>query len=29
MAAKMPLRGLVARNVRKVIAELYAPGGAP
>jgi hypothetical protein len=29
MAAKMPVRRLVANNVRKVIADLYAPGGAP
>jgi sphinganine-1-phosphate aldolase len=27
MAAKMPVRRLVAANVRKVIADLYAPGG--
>jgi glutamate/tyrosine decarboxylase-like PLP-dependent enzyme len=27
MAAKMPIRRLVAANVRKVIADLYAPGG--
>jgi hypothetical protein len=26
MAAKMPVRRLVASNVRKVIADLYAPG---
>jgi glutamate/tyrosine decarboxylase-like PLP-dependent enzyme len=26
MAAKMPVRRLVAANVRKVIADLYAPG---
>jgi hypothetical protein len=25
MAAKMPVRRLVAANVRKVIADLYAP----
>ena len=32
MAAKMPVRRLVAANVRKVIADLYAPpagGGRP
>jgi glutamate/tyrosine decarboxylase-like PLP-dependent enzyme len=29
MAAKMPIRRLVANNVRKMIAEMYAPGGAP
>jgi sphinganine-1-phosphate aldolase len=29
MAAKMPVRRLVASNVRKMIADLYAPGGAP
>lgn len=30
MAAKMPVRRLVAANVRKVIANMYAPaGGAP
>jgi glutamate/tyrosine decarboxylase-like PLP-dependent enzyme len=29
MAAKMPVRRLVARNVRKMIADLYASGGAP
>jgi sphinganine-1-phosphate aldolase len=28
MAAKMPVRRLVARNVRKMIADLYASGGA-
>jgi glutamate/tyrosine decarboxylase-like PLP-dependent enzyme len=28
MAAKMPVRFLVARNVRKMIADLYASGGA-
>jgi sphinganine-1-phosphate aldolase len=27
LAAKMPVRRLVAANVRKVIANLYAPGG--
>jgi hypothetical protein len=27
MAVKMPVRRLVASNVRKVIANLYAPGG--
>jgi glutamate/tyrosine decarboxylase-like PLP-dependent enzyme len=27
MAAKMPVRRLVAANVRKVIANMYAPGG--
>lgn len=27
MAAKMPVRRLVAANVRKIIADLYAPGG--
>jgi glutamate/tyrosine decarboxylase-like PLP-dependent enzyme len=27
MAAKMPIRRLVAGNVRKMIAEMYAPGG--
>ena len=27
MAAKMPVRRLVASNVRKVIANMYAPGG--
>jgi len=27
MAAKMPVRRLVAANVRKVIADLYTPGG--
>ncbi|NVB78048.1 MAG: aspartate aminotransferase family protein [Kofleriaceae bacterium] len=29
MAAKMPVRRLVAANVRKVIANMYAPGGQP
>lgn len=29
MAAKMPVRRLVASNVRKMIANMYAPGGAP
>lgn len=29
LAAKMPVRRLVAANVRKVIAQMYAPGGAP
>ncbi|CAN5922096.1 aspartate aminotransferase family protein [soil metagenome] len=30
MAAKMPIRGFVARQVRKVIADLYSrPGGQP
>jgi hypothetical protein len=28
MAAKMPVRRLVASNVRKMIANMYAPGGA-
>jgi len=28
MAAKMPIRGFVTREVRKVIADLYAKGGA-
>jgi len=28
LAAKMPIRRLVASNVRKVIANMYAPGGA-
>jgi glutamate/tyrosine decarboxylase-like PLP-dependent enzyme len=27
MAAKMPVRRLVAANVRKLIADIYAPGG--
>lgn len=27
LAAKMPVRRLVAANVRKVIAQMYAPGG--
>jgi glutamate/tyrosine decarboxylase-like PLP-dependent enzyme len=27
LAAKMPIRRLVASNVRKVIANMYAPGG--
>lgn len=27
LAAKMPIRRLVASNVRKVIAQMYAPGG--
>jgi glutamate/tyrosine decarboxylase-like PLP-dependent enzyme len=26
MAAKLPVRGLVARNVRKLIADMYKPG---
>jgi sphinganine-1-phosphate aldolase len=29
MAAKMPVRGLVARSVRKVLEGLYSPGGSP
>ncbi len=29
MAAKMPIRRLVAGNVRKMIANMYAPGGSP
>lgn len=29
MAAKLPVRRLVAANVRKLIADLYAPGVAP
>lgn len=29
MAAKLPVRRLVAANVRKLIADLYAPGAAP
>lgn len=29
MAAKMPIRRLVAGNVRKMIANMYAPGGTP
>ncbi|MDB4957989.1 MAG: Pyridoxal-dependent decarboxylase [Myxococcales bacterium] len=29
MAAKMPVRGLVARNVRNMIAKMYAPESAP
>ena len=28
LAAKMPVRRLVAANVRKVIAQMYAPGGS-
>ena len=28
MAAKLPVRRLVARNVRKLIADLYKPGAA-